>query len=168
MKMNKKDYIKPNKIFFDPEWELSKIYEMQEEFFEQGEFALGCIVAANNKLFKRGLLDSPGYIIYTFDEYYEENMEELEGFADEVYDLGGTKQENKSLKKIAYLLEEMMENDFGIRLPLEMTGGREVFFSSIMFNRKYLPGKKLIGRCYPLHILRGRKPDAMLIPHWYW
>ena len=136
MKMNKKDYIKPNKIFFDPEWELSKIYEMQEEFFEQGEFALGCIVAANNKLFKRGLLDLPGYIIYTFDEYYEENMEELERLADEVYDLGGTKQKNKLLKKRAYLLEEMMENDFGIRLPLEMTGGREVFFSSIMLNRK--------------------------------
>lgn len=168
MKMSKNDYIKPNKIFFDKEWVMSNIYEMQEEFFEKGEFALGCIVAANNKLFKRGLLDLPGYIIYTFDGYYEENVEEFEELANEVYDIGGTRQEDKSLKKIAYLLEDMMENDFGIRLPLEMTGGREVFFSSIMFNRKYLPGKKLPGRVYPLHILRGKKPDAMLIPHWYW
>ena len=168
MKMSKKDYVKPNKIFFDPDWELSKVYEMQEEFFEKGELALGCIVAVNNRLFKRGFLDLPGYIIYTFDGYYEDNLEEFEELADEVYDLSGTKQEDKSLKKIAYLLEDMMENDFGIRLPLEMTGGREVFFSSIMFNRKYLPGKKLTGSVYPLHILRGRKPDAMLIPHWYW
>ena len=35
MKMDKKDYIKPNKIFFDPDWELSKIYEMQEEFLKK-------------------------------------------------------------------------------------------------------------------------------------
>ena len=49
-----------------------------------------------------------------------------------------------------------------------MTGGREVFFSSIMVPRKYLPGKKIDRRVYPFNILRGKRPDAMLIPHWYW
>ena len=65
-------------------------------------------------------------------------------------------------------METEVERVFGVRLPDDMTGGREIFFSSIMVNRKYLPGKKIDRSIYPFNILRGKRPDAMLIPHWYW
>ena len=169
MEMSKKDYVKcPKKFLYDETDDLLKVYEMQEEFFKKGQFALGCIVQANVKLFSRGILDLPAAIIYTFDEYYDDKFEELEELSSKVFNLIHTKQENKILSEIDYNLEAETERLYGVRLPDEFTGGREVFFSAIMINRKYLPKKRLIGSVYPLNILRGRKPDAMLIPHWYW
>lgn len=169
--MDKRDYVKL-KIgwLYDKEDELLNVYDMQEEFFEKGEFAIGAIVVANEKLFKKGMLDLPAYIIYTFDEYYNDinHMDELENIADQMADLGGKRQEDRVLKEIAYAMETEIERIFGLKLPEDITNGREVFFSSIMINRQYLPGKKIDRRIYPLNILRGRRPDAMLIPHWYW
>ena len=49
-----------------------------------------------------------------------------------------------------------------------MTNGRDVFFTSVMIPRKYLPKKKVDRAVYPFNILVGRRPDAMLVPHWYW
>ena len=49
-----------------------------------------------------------------------------------------------------------------------MTNGRDVFFTTVMIPRKYLPKKKVDRAVYPFNILVGRRPDAMLVPHWYW
>lgn len=168
--MQDRDYLKVKRSWYDDDEELLNLYDMQEEFFEKGEFAIGAIVAANNRLFKWGVLDLPAYIIYTFDKYYNDvdHMEELENIADQIADLGGKRQEDKNLKQIAYAMETEVERVFGVGLPDDMTGGREIFFSSIMVNRKYLPGKKIDRSIYPFNILRGKRPDAMLIPHWYW
>ncbi|MGN1032952.1 MAG: hypothetical protein ACI4PU_05780 [Intestinibacter sp.] len=168
--MQDRDYVKLKKRWYDEDDELLNLYDMQEEFFEKGEFAIGAIVMANTKLFKWGILDLPACIVYTFDEYYNdsEHMRELVSIADQMYNLAGKRHEDKVLKQIAYVIESEVERLFGIRLPDDITGGREVFFTTIMVNRKYLPGKKLDRSVYPFNILRGRRPDAMMIPHWYW
>ena len=66
--MQDRDYLKVKRSWYDDDEELLNLYDMQEEFFEKGEFAIGAIVAANNRLFKWGVLDLPAYIIYTFDK----------------------------------------------------------------------------------------------------
>lgn len=169
--MDKRDYVKLKmKWLYDEEDELLNVYDMQEEFFENGEFAIGAIVVANEKLFKKGILDLPAYIIYSFDEYYNDvnHMEELEKIADQMANLGQKRQEDRSLKEIAYAMETEIERVYGVRLPNDITGDKDVFFSSVMINRQYLPGKKIDRRIYPFNILKGKRPDAMLIPHWYW
>ena len=104
--MQDRDYLKVKRSWYDDDEELLNLYDMQEEFFEKGEFAIGAIVAANNRLFKWGVLDLPAYIIYTFDKYYNDvdHMEELENIADQIADLGGKRQEDKNLKQIAYAM----------------------------------------------------------------
>lgn len=168
--MQDKDYIKLKKMWYDEEDELLNMYNMQAEFFEHGKHALGAIVIANEKLYKWGILDLPACIVYSFDKYYNdaENMKELDNIANQLADLRGRRQENNTLKQIVYILESEVERAFGIKLPYDMTNGRDVFFTSVMIPRKYLPKKKLDRAVYPFNILVGRRPDAMLVPHWYW
>ena len=168
--MKDKDYIKLKKMWYDEEDELLNMYNMQAEFFEHGKQALGAIVIANEKLYKWGILDLPACIVYSFDKYYNdaENMKELDNIANQLADLRGRRQENNTLKQIVYILESEVERAFGIKLPYDMTNGRDVFFTSVMIPRKYLPKKKVDRAVYPFNILVGRRPDAMLVPHWYW
>ena len=149
--MQDKDYIKLKKMWYDEEDELLNMYNMQAEFFEHGKHALGAIVIANEKLYKWGILDLPACIVYSFDKYYNdaENMKELDNIANQLADLRGRRQENNTLKQIVYILESEVERAFGIKLPYDMTNGRDVFFSTVMIPRKYLPKKKVV-------------------PHWYW
>ena len=95
-------------------------------------------------------------------------MKELDNIANQLADLRGRRQENNTLKQIVYILESEVERAFGIKLPYDMTNGRDVFFSTVMIPRKYLPKKKVDRAVYPFNILVGRRPDAMLVPHWYW
>lgn len=168
--MQDRDYVKLKATFYDEDDELLNLYNMQAEFFEHGQFGLGAIVMANTKLFKWGILDLPAYIVYSLDEYYNDaqHMQELVNIAGKIYDLKGRRQENETLRQIAYAIELETSREFGIKLPYDMTSGRDVFFTNIMINRKYLPKKKLDRKVYPFNILVGRRPDAMLIPHWYW
>lgn len=168
--MKDKDYIKLKKMWYDEEDELLNMYNMQAEFFEHGKQALGAIVIANEKLYKWGILDLPACIVYSFDKYYNdaENMKELDNIANQLADLRGRRQENNTLKQIVYILESEVERAFGIKLPYDMTNGRDVFFTIVMIPRKYLPKKKVDRAVYPFNILVGRRPDAMLVPHWYW
>ena len=168
--MQDKDYIKLKKMWYDEEDELLNMYNMQAEFFEHGKHALGAIVIANEKLYKWGILDLPACIVYSFDKYYNdaENMKELDNIANQLADLRGRRQENNTLKQIVYILESEVERAFGIKLPYDMTNGRDVFFSTVMIPRKYLPKKKVDRAVYPFNILVGIRPDAMLVPHWYW
>ena len=168
--MQDKDYIKLKKMWYDEEDELLNMYNMQAEFFEHGKHALGAIVIANEKLYKWGILDLPACIVYSFDKYYNdaENMKELDNIANQLADLRGRRQENNTLKQIVYILESEVERAFGIKLPYDMTNGRDVFFSTVMIPRKYLPKKKVDRSVYPFNILVGIRPDAMLVPHWYW
>lgn len=168
--MKDKDYIKLKKMWYDEEDELLNMYNMQAEFFEHGKHALGAIVIANEKLYKWGILDLPACIVYSFDKYYNdaENMKELDNIANQLADLRGRRQENNTLKQIVYILESEVERAFGIKLPYDMTNGRDVFFTIVMIPRKYLPKKKVDRAVYPFNILVGRRPDAMLVPHWYW
>ena len=168
--MQDKDYIKLKKMWYDENDELLNLYNMQAEFFEHGQRALGAIVAANEKLYKWGILDLPAFIVYSLDEYYNdvENMQELVNIAYQVGELSGRRQEDNNLKQIVYALETEVDRAFGIKLPHDMTNGRDVFFTSVMIPRKYLPKKKVDRAVYPFNILVGRRPDAMLVPHWYW
>lgn len=168
--MQDRDYIKLKKMWYDEEDELLNMYNIQAEFFEHGQHALGAIVAANEKLYKWGILDLPAFIVYSLDEYYNdvENMQELVNIAYQVGELSGRRQEDNNLKQIVYALETEVDRAFGIKLPYDMTNGRDVFFTSVMIPRKYLPKKKIDRAVYPFNILVGRRPDAMLVPHWYW
>ena len=91
------------------------------------------------QLYKWGILDLPACIVYSFDKYYNdaENMKELDNIANQLADLRGRRQENNTLKQIVYILESEVERAFGIKLPYDMTNGRDVFFSTVMIPVSY-------------------------------
>ena len=46
---------------------------------------------------------------------------------------------------------------------------KEVYFTSIFVDRRHLPEKKLVPETvYPMIVLFDSRPDAMIMPYWYW
>ena len=46
---------------------------------------------------------------------------------------------------------------------------REIFFTSVVVNRDHLPYGLLMPQVtYPMIVLPNNKPDAMILPHWFW
>lgn len=147
-------------LLFDP--------MLQRKFFKQGKVALGALVQANILLFKRGSDNCPADYIYTMDSYFLDNPKELEALALALFETKGDEGYLPSIQKLADLLEDEMERVFCYKLPRNVTEGRNVYFTTVLVDRSHLPHKRLIDSLKPMLVLPDNKPDAMILPHWYW
>ena len=150
--------------------ELHKIYEKQNDFWEYGKIALGCVVQANTRLFSIGNSDNcPANFIYTYDEYYYENPEKFHALAHDIYSLKGAEEfDTDEEKYISNLLLSEYKRDFHISVPQSMTEGHEVFLTTVMVDRDHIPMHKLCNFFYPMLTLENDLPDAIILPVWYW
>jgi len=141
---------------------------IQQKFFKEGKVAAGALVQANTLLFKRGRDALPANYIYSTDPYYMENPEELAELANALFDTKGEQGYLPSIQKLADLLADEFERIYCYRLPKAITEGRDVFFTTVIVDRKHLPEKKITGGIIPFLVLAENKPDAVILPHWYW
>lgn len=141
---------------------------MQQRFYTKGEIALGAVVQANELLFERGRDNCPANFIYTKEPYFIENPDELDILASELFSTKGDRGYRPSIQKLADLLADEYERIFCYKLPKDLIDNKEVYFTSVFVDRKHLPGKILSERIYPMLILPDSKPDAMILPYWYW
>ena len=154
---------------YEPD-ELYMLFDpmLQMKFFKEGKVALGALVQANELLFKRGSDNCPANYIYTRDPYYTEHTEEFHALAMDLFQTKGEAGFIPSIQKLADILADEEECTYCYKLPRNVTEGREVYFTTIMVDRDHLPGKKLAEGLKPMLILPYSKPDAMILPYWYW
>lgn len=142
---------------------------MQQRFYTEGKIAVGAIVQANELLFEKGKDNCPANFIYTTEPYFIENPAELLYIADILFDTKGDDGYRPSIQKLADLLADEYERIFCYKLPRDIFDNKEIYFTSVFVDRKHLPTKILIPQIiYPMLILPDNKPDAMILPHWYW
>lgn len=141
----------------------------RRKFYKEGQVAVGAIVQANVLLFKRGKEDLAANFIYTTEPYFIKKPDELLYMAEELFSTKGDRGYLPSIQKLADLLGDEGECIFRYRLPRDLMDNKEVYFTSVVVSRHHLPGKKLIPEVvYPMLVLPGSQPDAMILPYWYW
>lgn len=141
---------------------------MQQRFYTEGQVALGAVVQANSLLFEKGRDNCPANFIYTREPYFIENPGELMALASELFSTKGEEGYRPSIQKLADLLADEYERIFCYKLPRDLMKNKEVYFTSVFVDRKHLPTKILSENIYPMLILPDNKPDAMILPYWYW
>lgn len=166
---------KDRNLIYPPEWlknktndSLIKIYNQLDSFYQSGVIVLGCVVQANTLLFKSNFRNCPANFIYTQDDYYYNNPSKLSLLASKLFSLKG----NQDLPKDAQYFADTLQNELGrvynIPVPMSITDNRNVVFTTLMVHRKHIPKHKVCNRFYPLIVLPDHKPDAMILPKWYW
>lgn len=144
-------------------------HELQRRFFTEGEMAAGAIVQANELLFSRGKDDCAAAFIYTAEPHFIQHPGELISLAEAIFETKGDSGYMPSIQRLADLLADEYERIFRYRLPRDLMENREVYFTSIFVDRRHLPEKKLVPETvYPMIVLPDSRPDAMIMPYWYW
>lgn len=140
----------------------------QKRILKEGKVAIGALVQANVDLFEKGKENLPAGYIYSEDPFFLECPGELLGLADALFQTKGESGYHPSIQKLADLLADEYERIFGYKLPRDLLDGKEVYFTTVVVDRNHLPAKKIEGRLYPMLVLPGEEPDAILLPHWHW
>ena len=147
---------------------LMWIYAKQGTVRRQGEVVWGHIVQANNQLFQEGSLDLPADVLYSFDPYFDTAVDELGEIAGGLFELKDSRPRDKSLRPIANHLTDETTRAWKLPVPTAVTGGREVFLTTIMVVRKHLPQRHLAAPFFPLLACRSGTAAALIVPHRYW
>ncbi|MGL5676431.1 MAG: hypothetical protein ACRDDX_08450 [Cellulosilyticaceae bacterium] len=146
-------------------------FDQREELIRDSKLVLGVLVMANTLLYEAdNNYDCPAVFLYSTDPYYEENIQVLEALADEIYsyrelpDIEILRDLDK--KWVVDRLNKEEEPIFNEKLPYGLTEGREVYLTTMIVMREYIPGRVLQSRVYPLLIKEGIKM-GMLFPSSY-
>lgn len=137
----------PNKIFHD------------RSVIATGKIRYGYVVEANNEMFRFKNLQTialPGVVIYSTDEYFDTNPLALKKIANELY---YNKRHNMLRNELKYFTAR--------RLPDELTGGRDVYMTTIMFYRLHLPLGHLTDSLLPI-IADPEHTGVFVVDPKYW
>ena len=165
--------------FTRPSWmkendELFKLYANLDRLLEEGCVQLGCIVQANTMLFEYSFfkpvlhIDCPATIIYTSDQYYCDNHDELEELASNIFQLRDCDYMTKEEQELVDILNNEKQRAFNVEIPHSLTGGRDVKLTTIVVHRKHLEEKKLCQSIYPVLTIDCEQCEAMILPQRYY
>lgn len=124
-----------------------------------GKIRYGYVVEANNEMFRFKDLQTvvlPGVVIYSTDEFYDENPLELKKIANELY---YNRRHNILRNELKYFTAQ--------RLPDELTGGRDVYVTTIVFYRLHLPLGYLTDSLLPL-VADPKHTGVFIVDPKYW
>ena len=150
--------------------ELYMLYDAftQRRFYKEGKVAAGALVQANSLLFEKGDDSCPANYIYSTDPYYMKYPGDLLGLARALFTTKGEQGDHPTIQRLADLLEDEEERIFAYKLPRNITEGRDVYFTTVMVDREHLPDKMITEPVSPMLVLENERPDAILLPYWYW
>jgi hypothetical protein len=159
--------------FPTPDWckekdQINRVLRAREQILREGNVVWGCLIQANNRMFKRGSMDHGGEFVFCPDPSKTVDPAYLAEIARRVFALKGTNQTDHELAWIAnYLLNERIRV-FGCPVPNSITDGLECEISTIPIRRAHVPGHFLRASTLPLVVLPGKPRLALILPSKYW
>ena len=142
---------KPKWLVNTPKDKLHLVYDNFNELFEHGEVYLSCILRANTSLFHQINGDRPAQVLYTNDEFFYTQPEELLKMVDTLYKIkNDTSYEYGELSELREILNGEYCRPLNYKLPLSITNDKNIWLTSIMVFREHIPFHK------------------MIVPKWYW
>lgn len=147
---------------------LEEVYMDQEKLIYEGRVALSALIQANNFLFdKHNPYNCPAEFLFTEDEYYLDNPQELIDIATHLYSLKGTEDNGEIQEFISAITDECIRL-LNTKLPLSITGGRIVYHTSLIVDRRHIPNRHLDRRLYPIFIYPELTRASTLMPYKMW
>jgi len=136
---------------------------------KSGKVTYAYLVQANEILFKKTPpRNAPANVIFGMDEYYDSHPEELARLASELFRYKNKSNVPPELRQLTDAITGEMERLFNIPLPLSMTGGKTVYFTTIMVQRNHLPEKRIISSLFPLVCDPDNFKTSIILPKAYW
>ena len=143
-------------------------YRDQELLIASGKVVWGQIVQANAKLFQTGDYDHPAAVVYSVDPHYDQHPQELALVAQHLFEQKGLQETARDLKEFSRIITDEYETVFNLRVPNAYTNERNVYYTSTMVPRKYLPDQKLSMSFFPYLVLPSSTEASMVLPSNYW
>lgn len=160
---------RPNWLLQKTNDNLNLIYDNFENFYNNGEIYLSCILRANSALFRQINGDRPAQMLYTNDDYFYSHPEELLKISDNLYNIKKNNSyecnEDDELYKI---LNDDYYRPLNVKIPLDITNNHDVWVTSIMMIKEHIPFHKISNFFYPLLVLKDVSVGGMIVPKWYW
>jgi hypothetical protein len=131
-----------------------------------GHVVWGLFARAFWPIYMTGRNNHYGTVILSFDRYFDDSPALFEITEDlrKLREAGG---EPGHLKAFARQIRNDWESSNRIRIPKELSGGRDVFFQSIYIPRTRLPGGYLHNRLVPVFALPASS-YACIVPLKFW
>ena len=160
---------KPKWLVNTPKDKLHLVYDNFNELFEHGEVYLSCILRANTSLFHQINGDRPAQVLYTNDEFFYTQPEELLKMVDTLYKIkNDTSYEYGELSELREILNGEYCRPLNYKLPLSITNDKNIWLTSIMVFREHIPFHKMSNFFYPFLALPDKNIGGMIVPKWYW
>jgi hypothetical protein len=149
---------------------LANIYRDYKLLLEQGLVVWGQIVQANSVLFEKGPDDAPAALLFSMDSDFDGNIQSLEEMAQYMYSFKNedTSEMSEELKHFIDVISDEYIRVFNQPLPDDLTGDKEVYFTSIMIHRKHIPGRCLKQGAFPILAAPSLTDQVMPLPEKYW
>ncbi|MHC4377086.1 MAG: hypothetical protein ACYS26_10850 [Planctomycetota bacterium] len=149
----------------DPNHGLGAFMAGERHLMQRGVVVPGAIVQANHLLWEPGEDAHPAELVYCLDPGVA--LERLPELAHELYELKGTKPDERTPRFIADHLANERTRTRGVRLPLQLAGQKETFTSTTIVYREHLPKGHLDGNRYPVLVCPSSHV-ALILPHDLW
>jgi len=148
--------------------EMWEIYHQKRKLLMCGKVVWGCVVQANERLFRPGKLDSPAMLVYSPDTYYDNQPELLVEMASHLFALKGTQSDDPEVDAFAKVITNEMERAMRNHIPMQISHGRDVFTTCVMVHRRHIPNRMLSQTLLPLIILPEQTKATIILPSRYW
>jgi Fe-S cluster assembly iron-binding protein IscA len=122
------------------------------------------LIRAHRHLFAPGEEDLPALVVYSTDPFFDARIDVLMGLAQQVCLLRTLTPDTAPFSTLASKIADDAPPFFHYALPERLTGGREVFLSSLMVHRSFLPVRHLVLGWFPILIAPPATPVPMLLP----
>lgn len=133
-----------------------------------GRFSIATLVQANSGLFSAGKCSMPANVLFSYDHHYYENIKDLEMIARRIYNYKNKHDVPEDIRVFSDIISDELIRAFNIKIPHALTGGRDVYFTTILVDPKHLPDYKLSGQVYPFLSAIGKTDASMILPCKYW
>jgi|GEM_PF-6549037 len=161
-------HIDPPSWLENSDKDLQQIYKQQERIRRDGRIIWCAVVQANGNLFQPGPWDHGASVLWSLDPYFDANVDELLSIARECYALKGVDQTEADALRFSQMITNEMIRGMRLPAPAKLTGGREVFHSSLMVARKHLPSGHLTENIMPVWVDPNPTGILILVPAGYW
>ncbi len=138
------------------------------KLIDEGTVYWGAIVQANPDLFEVGTVDLPANLVFSRSAYFDSHPEHLFRIARSLFKLKDTYPEEPVLRKAAAIVTDEHNCVSDWRLPYVLTNGHQVYLTSILLYRSWLPGRVLDFPVVPIVALARAVAGCMLAPKDCW
>lgn len=151
--------------YFD---DLRIFFRQQKSLLENGDVVWGHTVQANSVMFRPGIINAPGDVVFCTDPNADAGLSDLSAIAHRLFQLKGRQINDAEQQSMGDHFADELERTFGVPVPQSVSPTLPCTVSTIFFNRKHLPNRYLSRSFYPIVVSRDTPKIVMVLPSRYW